>query len=249
MVAGSEGGELKALSSIAHNVTVLPEMQTTARTTTDQSTTESTTTERLTTTRTTTTSSTTTTTAEVTRPPTSPMTRRPSTKKPLEWRKKKQTLLFEHPSSHFRPNNSTQDLNDFIPMPKSNLPAKEDVFIVTPKYGMYTPVADAGEEDGGGRVGSANETMRKPNDAAGASRTLGKENKVVKNLTLPPPMLVFKVIEDITGTTVYVIGIIAVIPAIGLLAWFIRLAVRRKVLRFCIPWLSVVVSKIIVDQF
>ena len=62
-------------------------------------------------------------------------------------------------------------------------------------------------------------------------------------------MFVFKVIEDITGTTVYVIGIIAVIPAIGLLAWFIRLAVRRKVLRFCIPWLSVVVSKIIVDQF
>ena len=39
-------------------------------------------------------------------------------------------------------------------------------------------------------------------------------------------------IEDITGTTVYVIGIIAVIPAIGLLAWFIRLAVRRKVKRF-----------------
>ena len=36
-------------------------------------------------------------------------------------------------------------------------------------------------------------------------------------------------IEDITGTTVYVIGIIAVIPAIGLLAWFVRFAVRRKV--------------------
>ena len=223
---------MRALSSFTHNVTVLPERQTTVRTTTVQSTTVSKTTERLTTT-TTTTSSTTTTAAEVTRPPTSPMTRRPSTKKPHEWRKKKQTLLFEHPSSHFRPNNSSGDLNDFIPMPKSNLPAKEDVFIVTPKYGMYTPVAEAGEEDE--RVGGANKTMRKPNDAAGTTSTLGKENKVAKNLTVltlsPPPMLVFKVIEDITGTTVYVIGIIAVIPAIGLLAWFIRLAVRRKVLR------------------
>jgi len=209
LVGGGEAGELKALSSIAHNVTVLPEMQTTVRTTSVRSTTVPTTTERLTTT-TTRVPSPTTTTAEVTPPPTSPMTRRPATKKPHEWRKKKQTLLFEHPSSHFRPNNSSGDLNDFIPMPKSNLPAKEDVFIVTPKYGMYTPVADAGEGDG--RVG-ANETMRKPNDAAGATSTLGSENQVI---------------EDITGTTVYVIGIIAVIPAIGLLAWFIRLAVRRK---------------------
>jgi len=199
--AGGGEGELRALSSIAHNVTVLPERQTTVRTTTVP-----TTTERLTTTTTTKVPSSTTT----TRPPTSPMTRRPPTKKPREWRKKKPTLLFEHPSSHFRPSNSSGDLNDFIPMPKSNLPAKEDVFIVTPKYGMYTPVADAGE--GEGRV-AANETMRKPNDAAETTGTLGAENQVI---------------EDITGTTVYVIGIIAVIPAIGLLAWFIRLAVRRK---------------------
>ena len=222
MEAGGGEGELRALSSIAHNVTVLPERQTTVRTTTVP-----TTTERLTTTTTKVPSSTTT-----TRPPTSPMTRRPPTKKPHEWRKKKPTLLFEHPSSHFRPSNSSGDLNDFIPMPKSNLPAKEDVFIVTPKYGMYTPVADAGE--GEGRV-AANETMRKPNDAAETTGTLGAENQVVKNTTadtITTPILVFKVIEDITGTTVYVIGIIAVIPAIGLLAWFIRLAVRRKVKRF-----------------
>ena len=166
---------MRALSSIAHNVNVLPELHTTIRTTTAQSTTVSTTTKRLTTTRT---PPSTTTTAEVTRPPTSPMTRRPSTKKPHEWRKKKPSLLFEHPSSHFRPNNSSGDLNDFIPMPKSNLPAKEDVFIVTPKYGMYTPVADAGEDDERG-VGGANDTIRKPNDAAGTTSTLGKENKVV----------------------------------------------------------------------
>merc|ERR1719350_1271425 len=49
--------------------------------------------------------------------------------------------------------------------------------------------------------------------AAGTARNLGKESKVI---------------EDITGTTVYVIAIIAVIPVVGLLAWFVRLAVRRK---------------------
>merc|ERR1719458_412683 len=113
--AGGGEGELRALSSIAHNVTVLPERQTTVRTTTVP-----TTPVRLTTT--------------TTKVPSSTITRRPPTKKPHEWRKKKPTLLFEHPSSHFRPSNSSGDLNDFIPMPKSNLPAKEDVFIVTPKY-------------------------------------------------------------------------------------------------------------------
>ena len=110
------------------------------------------------------------------------MTRRPpTTKRPREWRKKKPSILFEHPSSHFRPNNSSGDLNDFIPMPKSNLPAKEDMFIVTPKYGMYTPVADAGEDDE--RVGGTNGKIRKPNDAGRTGSTLGKENKVEKNTT------------------------------------------------------------------
>merc|ERR1719278_388033 len=192
------GVEYRALPSNRHNVTVLPEIQTTAGTTTTQSTTA-------------TTSTTTKRTTSTTNPATSPMTRRTVTKKAREWRKKKPSLLFEHPSSHFRPDNSSSgDLNDFIPMPKSNLPAKEDVFIVTPKYGMYTPVADAGVGDD--RVAGANETIRKPN-AGGTTSTVGKENKVI---------------EDITGTTVYVIGIIAVIPAIGLLAWFVRFAVRRK---------------------
>lgn len=35
-------------------------------------------------------------------------------------------------------------------------------------------------------------------------------------------------IEDITGTTVYVVGIIAIIPAAGLLAWLVRFVIRRK---------------------
>jgi len=190
--------ELRALGSTQHNVTVLSPPSTARITTAEAPTTTATTTSTTTTTTTTTTSSTTTTVRA-----TSPMTRKPSTKKPREWRKKKP--LFEHPSSHFRPRNSS-DHNDFIPMPKSNLPPKEDVFIVTPKYGMYTPVADKNN------VSAANETIRKL-AAAGTARNLGKESKVI---------------EDITGTTVYVIAIIAVIPVVGLLAWFVRLAVRRK---------------------
>ena len=166
---------MKALSSITHNVTVLPELPTIVETTTVQSKTVSTTTKISS-------SPTTTTTTTTVLPPTSPMTRRPpTTKRPREWRKKKPSILFEHPSSHFRPNNSSGDLNDFIPMPKSNLPAKEDMFIVTPKYGMYTPVADAGEDDE--RVGGTNGKIRKPNDAGRTGSTLGKENKVEKNTT------------------------------------------------------------------
>jgi len=117
-------------------------------------------------------------------------------------RKKNQKLFSEHPSSHFRPDNWTS--NDFIPMPKSNLPPKEDVqlFVVTPKYGMYTPIADR-----------MNNTSNNGTDSESTGRTLGKESKVL---------------EDITGTTVYVIGVIAIIPAAGLLAWFVRMVLRRK---------------------
>lgn len=86
-------------------------------------------------------------------------------------------------------------------MPKSNLPPKEDVFIVTPKYSAYTPA----------QRGRTN-TSRAGDLTVGQERT-GQDSKVM---------------EDITGTTVYVIGVIAVVPALGLLAWFVRLAVRRK---------------------
>merc|ERR1719278_1241269 len=70
------GGELKALSSITHNVTVLPELPTIVETTTVQSKTVSTTT-KISSSPTTTTTTTTTTVL----PPTSPMTRRPPTTK------------------------------------------------------------------------------------------------------------------------------------------------------------------------
>jgi len=120
----------------------------------------------------------------------------------LPRRKKNQKRISEHPSSHFRPENWTS--NDFIPMPKSNLPPKEDVqlFVVTPKYGMYTPIADR-----------KNKTSNNGSESESTGRTLGKESKVL---------------EDITGTTVYVIGVIAIIPAAGLLAWFVRMVLRRK---------------------
>jgi len=127
-------------------------------------------------------------------------TPKPASKIPR--RKKNQKLFSEHPSSHFRPDNWTS--NDFIPMPKSNLPPKEDVqlFVVTPKYGMYTPIADR-----------MNNTSNNGTESESTGRTIGKESKVL---------------EDITGTTVYVIGVIAIIPAAGLLAWFVRMVLRRK---------------------
>ena len=38
------------------------------------------------------------------------------------------------------------------------------------------------------------------------------------------------VIHDITGTTVYVVGVICIIPAAGLVAWIVRYVVKRRVL-------------------
>ena len=40
------------------------------------------------------------------------------------------------------------------------------------------------------------------------------------------------VIHDITGTTVYVVGVICVIPAAGLVAWVVRYVVKKKVKLF-----------------
>ena len=37
-------------------------------------------------------------------------------------------------------------------------------------------------------------------------------------------------IHDITGTTVYVVGVICIIPAAGLVAWIVRYVVKRRVL-------------------
>ena len=37
------------------------------------------------------------------------------------------------------------------------------------------------------------------------------------------------VIHDITGTTVYVVAVICVIPLAGLVAWLVRYAVKKRV--------------------
>ncbi len=36
-------------------------------------------------------------------------------------------------------------------------------------------------------------------------------------------------IQDATGTTIYVVGVICIIPAAGLVAWIVRYVVRKKV--------------------
>ncbi len=36
--------------------------------------------------------------------------------------------------------------------------------------------------------------------------------------------------QDVTGTTIYVVGVICVIPAAGLVAWVVRYVVRKKVI-------------------
>ena len=39
-------------------------------------------------------------------------------------------------------------------------------------------------------------------------------------------------IQDATGTTIYVVGVICIIPAAGLVAWIVRYVVRKKVNHF-----------------
>ena len=132
----------------------------------------------------------------------------------------KEKSLHEHPSSHFRPanwtardNNSVSGSNwtrarDFIPMPKSNLPPKEDVqlFVVTPKHvASYKPVT---------------ETPDKHHNEEDI------ENVVVGD---QEPVKAEKEAEDITNTTIIVIAVISVIPVAGLVAWGVRTVLRRKV--------------------
>ena len=109
--------------------------------------------------------------------------------------KSRKKLFSEHPSSHFRPDNWT---SDFIPMPKSNLPPKEDVrhFVVTPRHSVHTPAND--QTDGN----------------ASQSKSVNKEAAGEK--------------DDIASTAIYVVGVIAVIPVAGLVAWVVRTVLRRK---------------------
>ena len=127
-----------------------------------------------------------------TRKSTSVKSSKPIIKDSKDFKKK---LFSEHPSSHFRPDNWT---SDFIPMPKSNLPPKEEVrhFVVTESRQSHTP--DNQQADG----------------KASNSKSVNKEADGGQ--------------DDIANTAIYVVGVIAVIPVAGLVAWVVRTVLRRK---------------------
>ena len=57
------------------------------------------------------------------------------------------------------------------------------------------------------------------------------------------------VIHDITGTTVYVVGVICVIPAAGLVAWVVRYVVKKKVRPFYFGISIVFINIYIIELF
>ena len=116
----------------------------------------------------------------------------------------KEKPVSEHPSSHFRPDNWTS--HDFIPMPKSNLPPKEDVqLFVVPKQ-QPAPARQP--------AATQNTTARK--EAESQEQSGGQEEEEE---------------EEVTNTTIMVISVVAVIPVAGLVAWAVRTVLRRKVNR------------------
>ena len=57
------------------------------------------------------------------------------------------------------------------------------------------------------------------------------------------------VIHDITGTTVYVVGVICVIPAAGLVAWVVRYVVKKKVTNHILDCMIIVLAKFIIPCY
>lgn len=132
----------------------------------------------------------------------------------------KEKLLHEHPSSHFRPANWTRT-RDFIPMPKSNLPPKEDVqlFVVTPKHvASYKPVTQT----------PGSNKHQDDDEYDDVNVVVGDQE----------PVKAAKDAEDITNTTIIVIAVISVIPVAGLVAWGVRTVLRRKVTVICLNLLN-----------
>ena len=107
----------------------------------------------------------------------------------------------EHPSSHYRPSNWSD--TDFIPMPKSNLPPKEDVqlFVVPPS----SPKPSQSREQHNNRTAAPAQSLDRSSKDSGEGS------------------------QDITNTTIIVISVVAVIPIAGLVAWAVRTVLRRKV--------------------
>ena len=114
----------------------------------------------------------------------------------------KEKPVSEHPSSHFRPDNWTS--HDFIPMPKSNLPPKEDVqLFVVPK-----------QQPAPARQPAATQNTTAREEAESQEQSGGQEEEEE---------------EEVTNTTIMVISVVAVIPVAGLVAWAVRTVLRRKV--------------------
>ena len=57
------------------------------------------------------------------------------------------------------------------------------------------------------------------------------------------------VIHDITGTTVYVVGVICVIPAAGLVAWVVRYVVKKKVTNDTLHYMIIIILTCYDDDF
>ena len=56
------------------------------------------------------------------------------------------------------------------------------------------------------------------------------------------------VIHDITGTTVYVVGVICVIPAAGLVAWVVRYVVKKKVTNHILDYMVITLTCLYDDE-
>ena len=102
----------------------------------------------------------------------------------------------------FRPISSSEP--DSLP---STTTQRAEVRVVKPKYGDFIPPILV-QEDG---IEEKERIVRRNNDNGGSN---SEESD--------------SVIHDITGTTVYVVGVICIIPAAGLVAWIVRYVVKRK---------------------
>jgi len=110
----------------------------------------------------------------------------------------------DHPTSHLRPKQ---------PLESSKVPSttqKADVKVVHPSYGDFEESVLVQED----HVGSDEE-----------------KDRIVRNNNADaqvPDDSTDSVIHDITGTTVYVVGVICIIPAAGLVAWVVRYVVKKR---------------------
>lgn len=112
----------------------------------------------------------------------------------------------EHPTSHFRPSSSSSEPESpsTTTTKSSSTTQKADVKIVKPRYGDFVPPILPSKKD------------------------IEEKERIVRNNNNDESD--DSVIHDITGTTVYVVGVICIIPAAGLVAWIVRYVVKKRVI-------------------